>query len=266
MKGLDLVRDFLNGEEDVDEHLLYKQVYDNDVLDPFFETLVQRTQTAPEYAVKFAVAFGNVHALRVLLRKRKVYMSIDFVCIAIRNRDAETIRVLLGVPWLTFSRLSMLHFYMIAQGDMKSLFRRDETYSAWERDAHRNCSWAHKKSEWVYEKANPTVLAIVWCMHHLPGAWADVAEPTIDRLGPIVNLRLGHEGPVFGVFGGPEKPSMMLTRVFLVVFLVFWTGFLFTNPPSDTDPRIYTGVRWMFLVATIVLGWLSIWPPKFKVE
>lgn len=185
-------------------------------LDHLYPFLVKHSKTAPLDAL---YAAKDIVTLRVLLDKPRVTLSITVFCYYIINKRVDLLRVLADTPWLGFSRRALAHIQSVAEKHkVPHVFPTPTWTCSWEDEENLSrCRILHGERHFHYSKSNSTVLAVVWCMHQVKMGWADIAEPTIERLHPVVVLELDNEGPLLGIPGAPGKPAFWGVRLMLSV-------------------------------------------------
>jgi len=172
--------------------------------------LIQHSRTAPVNAFLEA---NDADTVRALLDKPRVTLRLYVICRFIFHKRTDLLRVFADTPWLGFSRRALLHLQLLAKKHgIPHVFPVCDNPSAWELEENVwNCERVHGTAMFHYQKANPTVLAVVWCAHQVTG-WADMAEPLIERLPHVITLELDTEGPILGIPGVPWKVPMLEIR------------------------------------------------------
>lgn len=207
-------------------------------LNALYTLLVEHAKTTPAIALCIA---RDVRTLRTLLNKSHVALTINVVCIYIVNKRVDLLRVLADTPWLGFSRRTLLHLQTLAEKhEIPHVFPVCERPSVWESEEsnYSVCYALHSTTPFRYQKANPTVLAVVWCTHQVTTGWADMAEPLIDRLPPAVMLELDTEGPILNIPGAPRKAPGIAVRAFFWVagIVLFGMAIMLSFHPKKSSP------------------------------
>jgi hypothetical protein len=184
------------------------------------------------------------------------------------EHNTTFLRVVLETPWLAFSRRTLSHFQALAERcGIPRVFPRRVPSSPWEdEECTLGCSSLHGGGAmFEYSKARPQTLCIAWCMHQMGMGWADVAEPTLERLLPGVTLELESEGPALGIAAAPRKPPFLYQRVFysFVGLLCFLEGcsLVFETRQSSSVGFVVGGLvsffgLWMMIGAVAIPGFI----------